>query len=61
MRLPDGSPAPKEVDYWTAQWAGGEFRANDEVDELRWLPPSEAAELLTYEHDAELAREVSEA
>ena len=37
-----------------------EFEPNEEVDELRWLPPSEATELLTYEHDADLAQEVSD-
>jgi 8-oxo-dGTP diphosphatase len=30
------------------------FEPNDEVDELRWLPMAEAAELLTYERDKEL-------
>jgi 8-oxo-dGTP diphosphatase len=49
----------KAVRYWLMQPAGGEFEPNDEVDELRWLPASEAAELLTYPHDAELAQEVS--
>ena len=38
----------------------GEFEANDEVDELRWLPAGEATELLTYEHDIDLAQEVSD-
>jgi 8-oxo-(d)GTP phosphatase len=51
VRLPDGGTAPKEVDYWTAQWTGGEFRANDEVDELRWLPVADAAALCTHDHD----------
>jgi 8-oxo-dGTP pyrophosphatase MutT (NUDIX family) len=51
VRVPDGGMAAKEVDYWTAQWAGGEFRANDEVDELRWLPVAEAAALCTHDHD----------
>ena len=32
----------------------GEFTPNDEVDELRWLIPSAAAELLSYPHDREL-------
>ena len=32
----------------------GEFTPNPEVDELRWLIPSAAAELLTYEHDRAL-------
>jgi ADP-ribose pyrophosphatase YjhB (NUDIX family) len=51
VRLPDGGAAPKRVDYWTARWTGGEFRANDEVDELRWLPVADAAQLCTHEHD----------
>jgi 8-oxo-dGTP pyrophosphatase MutT (NUDIX family)/phosphohistidine phosphatase SixA len=51
VQLPDGSPAPKEVDYWTAQWTGGEFQANDEVDELRWLPVEKAAAMCSHDHD----------
>ena len=38
----------------------GEFEPNEEVDELRWLPAAEATELLTYEHDIDLAQEVSD-
>jgi 8-oxo-dGTP diphosphatase len=49
--FPDGGPAPKEVDYWTARWTGGSFRHNNEVDELRWLPADEAADLVTHAHD----------
>jgi 8-oxo-dGTP diphosphatase len=60
VRLPDGRPAAKEVDYWTAQWVGGSFAPNDEVDELRWMPVPEAAALSSHEHDravlADLAR-----
>jgi 8-oxo-(d)GTP phosphatase len=33
---------------------GGEFTPNNEVDELRWLEPDEAARCLTYDHDREL-------
>jgi 8-oxo-(d)GTP phosphatase len=51
VTLPDGGRAPKEVDYWTARWAGGEFATNHEVDELRWLPVPEAAELCSHAHD----------
>jgi 8-oxo-dGTP pyrophosphatase MutT (NUDIX family)/phosphohistidine phosphatase SixA len=57
---PEGAPVPKEVDYWTARWTDGDFVANDEVDELRWLPVAEAAALCSHEHDravlADLAR-----
>ena len=35
-----------------------EFVPNDEIDELRWLTPAEAAALLTYPRDKELAQEV---
>jgi 8-oxo-dGTP diphosphatase len=31
-----------------------EFVPNAEIDELRWLTPEEARDLLTYEHDREL-------
>ena len=47
----DGGPVPKEVDYWTAQWTGGDFRANAEVDELRWLSVEKATDLCSHEHD----------
>ena len=33
-----------------------EFAPNDEVDELRWLTPAEAAALLSYDHDRALVR-----
>ena len=48
----------KVVRYWLMEVEGGEFAPNDEVDELRWLEPAEAAALLTYPRDAELAQEV---
>ena len=44
----------KVVRYWMMEPEGGEFTPNDEVDELRWLIPSAAAELLTYPHDRAL-------
>ncbi|WP_346619704.1 NUDIX hydrolase [Blastococcus montanus] len=42
---------PKHVDYWLMRWVGGSFLPNDEVDELRWLAPEEAAACCTHEHD----------
>jgi 8-oxo-dGTP pyrophosphatase MutT (NUDIX family)/phosphohistidine phosphatase SixA len=54
VRGPDGGPVPKEVDYWTARWAGGDFVANDEADELRWLPLDEAAALCSHPHDRDV-------
>lgn len=44
----------KVVYYWTGEVIGGEFAANDEVDEIRWLPIDEAIELMTYDLDREV-------
>jgi 8-oxo-(d)GTP phosphatase len=46
--VPDG---PKRVDYWLMQACGGSFAANREIDELRWVPLAEAADVVTYDHD----------
>jgi 8-oxo-dGTP diphosphatase len=46
----------KRVRWWLMRPRGGEFVPGDEVDELRWLSPADAAELLDYEHDRELVR-----
>lgn len=48
---------PKVVRYWIAS-AGAEepFTPDDEVDEIRWVPASVAADLLTYPADAALVR-----
>jgi 8-oxo-dGTP diphosphatase len=35
----------------------GDFEANDEVDEMRWLTVADAEALLSYEHDRALLRE----
>jgi 8-oxo-dGTP diphosphatase len=48
----------KVVRYWLMEPQAGDFRPNEEVDEVRWLSPAEAARLLTYDHDRELARAV---
>jgi 8-oxo-dGTP pyrophosphatase MutT (NUDIX family) len=50
VALRDGRTAPKEVDYWLMH-ATGDFRPNDEVDELRWLGLDDATELVSHEHD----------
>lgn len=42
---------PKVVRYWAMRAIGGEFTTNNEVDRLRWLPPGDAEQLLTYSHD----------
>jgi 8-oxo-dGTP pyrophosphatase MutT (NUDIX family) len=47
-------PAPKTVDYFAARARLGRFSPNREVDELRWVAPEAAADLLTYPHDREI-------
>jgi 8-oxo-dGTP pyrophosphatase MutT (NUDIX family) len=44
----------KQVRYWAMEVVGGEFAPNDEVDEVRWLAPAAAVDLLSYPHDAEV-------
>ena len=44
----------KLVRYWQMEPLEGEFAPNKEVDELRWLEPGEARELLSYERDREV-------
>jgi 8-oxo-dGTP diphosphatase len=41
----------KSVRYFLMRETGGAFDPNDEVDRLQWLPPSRAADALTYERD----------
>ncbi len=53
-RYRDRHGRDKVVRYWAMTSKGGEFTPNDEVDEVRWLPPAEAEALLTYAHDREL-------
>lgn len=44
----------KTVRYWAMKPLDGEFAPGDEVDEIRWLSPAQAAELLSYERDRAL-------
>jgi 8-oxo-dGTP diphosphatase len=46
----------KLVRYWLMEPIEGKFESRTEVDELRWVNPEEADELLTYPHDKELVR-----
>jgi 8-oxo-dGTP diphosphatase len=48
---------PKEVRYFRMT-VDGDPRAQNEVDEVRWVPAADAAELLTYDYDRELVRSV---
>jgi len=44
----------KLVRYWLMEPVDGKFEPHGEVDELRWVTPEEADEVLTYPHDKEL-------
>jgi 8-oxo-dGTP diphosphatase len=51
----DNKGRRKCVRYWLMQAADesadAPFEPNDETDDLRWLAPGDAAQLLTYERD----------
>jgi 8-oxo-(d)GTP phosphatase len=47
----------KHVRYWAARALGGEFTANDEVDELVWLGTKDALKRLQYPHDRKVLRQ----
>jgi 8-oxo-dGTP diphosphatase len=50
----------KLVRYWLMEPVEGGFEPHAEVDELRWVTPEEARELLTYPHDRELVQKALE-
>ena len=56
VRYRDLRGRPKTVRYWRMTVLEGEFTANEEVDELRWLGRADAVALLTYRHDRELVQ-----
>jgi 8-oxo-dGTP pyrophosphatase MutT (NUDIX family)/phosphohistidine phosphatase SixA len=51
----------KTAHYWTGRVVGDDdvsrYRANDEIDAVRWVGVDEAAELLTYERDRDTLAE----
>jgi 8-oxo-dGTP diphosphatase len=49
--------SPKRVRYWGMRALDGRFRANSEVDDMRWLPVDRARALLTYERDRDVLDE----
>jgi 8-oxo-dGTP pyrophosphatase MutT (NUDIX family) len=57
----DQKGRPKTVVYFLMEPLTGEFAPNSEVDELRWCRLDDAEALLTYPHDAEIARAALEA
>jgi 8-oxo-dGTP diphosphatase len=48
---------PKEVRYYRMT-CRGEARAQNEVDEVRWVPLDEAAELLSHQRDRDLLNDL---
>ena len=50
----DRKDRPKVVAYWEMEPMSGEFRVNEEVDEVRWVDLGTADRLLSYERDREL-------
>lgn len=50
----DARGRPKRVRYWRMRPLGGSVELRHEVDQARWVSPSEARELLTYARDAAL-------
>jgi 8-oxo-dGTP pyrophosphatase MutT (NUDIX family) len=51
-RYVDRRGRDKQVRYWRMTVEReGPWAPNDEVDERRWLPPQEAADLLSYDAD----------
>jgi 8-oxo-dGTP diphosphatase len=57
VRYIDNKGRPKVVRYWLMSVVSDlGFTPNAEVDELRWVGPAQALELLAYDHDRELVR-----
>jgi len=57
----DRKGRPKLVRYWEMKTLSGRFQASKEVDKVRWLSFSEAAQALSYPHDVELLGELADA
>jgi 8-oxo-dGTP diphosphatase len=55
----DARGRPKRVRWWLMEPLGGEFTATEEVDEIRWTEPGDAAALLSYDRDLPLLARVS--
>jgi 8-oxo-dGTP pyrophosphatase MutT (NUDIX family) len=55
IRYRDRKGRFKEVRYWAMEPVSGDIQeGNDEVDEVLWVPPARAFELLSYVHDREV-------
>ena len=58
-RYRDRKGRRKLVRFWLMRPIEGSFSPSNEVDELRWMSPAEAVELLDYEHDRDLVRSLA--
>lgn len=58
VRYRDRKGRRKIVRYWRMRPLKGDFEANEEVDEVRWLSPQRARMLLDYDHDRRLVDEL---
>jgi 8-oxo-dGTP diphosphatase len=47
----DAKGRPKVVRYWRMRAVTGEFVPHDEVDEIRWETPEDAARVLSWSRD----------
>lgn len=56
--IPGGT---KMVHYWVARGHGGDFVAGDEVDQLLWLPVTEASKRLSYPTDRKILARMAKA
>jgi 8-oxo-dGTP diphosphatase len=55
----DSKRRPKRVRWWLMEPLQGDFAPNDEVDEVRWTEPANAATLLSYDRDLALLETLS--
>jgi 8-oxo-dGTP pyrophosphatase MutT (NUDIX family) len=56
----DSRGRPKRVRWWQMTPISDDgFAPNDEIDELRWLTPHDAALLLTYDRDIPLLERIA--
>jgi 8-oxo-dGTP pyrophosphatase MutT (NUDIX family) len=51
VRYVDHLGRSKLVRYWAMTVESDDHEPDGEVDEVRWLPPSEARNVLSYDHD----------
>jgi 8-oxo-dGTP diphosphatase len=50
----DSKGRPKRVRWWLMEPLQGDFAPNDEVDDVRWTEPANAATLISYDRDLAL-------